>query len=143
MSEDERPRNTKVVPNYESFVMLRVNEIVEAMNKGRGQDALIMLRTFFATLPDEIKKAMDEKRQLLDATIEIISQQRGLTAYQSFRTQHFYYQRAANLYVLPILYEVGHQLYLGGYMEQELDRYDLSRPVDASKHHHRVTTEEG
>jgi hypothetical protein len=131
MSEEvERPRNANIVPNYESYVMLRVNEIAEAINHGNVISALNMLKTFYATLPDPIKTKLEEENLRIEVAIEVASQQQGITAYQTMRAQTQAYQKLGQIYVLPFLKNISHQLYLGGYYEKTWGPQTKTRNIE-------------
>jgi hypothetical protein len=124
MSETIHPRSSNIVPNYESYVMLRLNEIAVSIHRGAISTALEQLKTLWATLPDEIKKRMQIEKLMIDTISDVAKQQEGLNVFQALCARNKAYYMLGQTHVLPILDKLGHELYLGGYLEKPNTRID-------------------
>jgi hypothetical protein len=133
-SEARAPKTkVKVVPSYGGYAINHLDEIAEAISRGNIVAALEMLKPFYATLPTPVKEKLEENYLKIEIASEVARSQAGLTPYETLRLQIRAYRTLGDIYVLPFLGQLAHELYLRGYFEEDWDRINLGDLKDASK----------
>ena len=118
MERQDRIEPAGVVPNYESFVLLNINGIVDSMNRFRWNEALQKTENFYLALPSPVKEALEDSYIKIEVYKEIASQQKGITAFQTFWKIHNSMKIVANLFVNDFLDKIVRELYTRGYIER-------------------------
>jgi hypothetical protein len=110
---------TYIVPNYESFVLLHVRGIVDALDRGRAVEALQRTQDFYLALSEPVKNTLEMDYLKIEIAKEIVGEKRGVTAFQTRLIQHQGMNVIANLYVRDFLDKIVNELYARDYLEKK------------------------